>query len=139
MTESGFDSRHKIVFFDGVCHLCNGFVDFAIQNETHPKRLKFAPLQGETAKQILSTQDRESLSTVIFYDQGKILRASDAVLEILKMMKFPWSLLGQAGKIAPLNFRDFLYQIVAKNRYQWFGEKDSCRIPLPHERDQLWP
>ena len=139
MEKSQIDPRLKIVFFDGICHLCNGFVDFAIQNGTPGNLLVFAPLQGTTAQKYLSVEEQKALSSVLFFSDGKIHRRSDAILMSLKYLKFPWPLLARLGRLVPAPIRDALYEWVAKNRYKWFGQADSCRIPKPEEKNQLWP
>lgn len=139
MVKSENPKPHKIVFFDGICHLCNGFVDFSIQNETTQNQLAFAPLQGETAAKLLSTEDRANLNTVVFYDEGEVYRESTAVLRIFQNLKSPWRALGTLGFAVPKMIRDWIYRAVARNRYRWFGERDTCRLPLPHEKSQLLP
>ncbi|MGZ5280187.1 MAG: thiol-disulfide oxidoreductase DCC family protein [Pseudobdellovibrionaceae bacterium] len=139
MLKSQIDPHHKIVFFDGICHLCNGFVNFAIQNGTSKTLLVFAPLQGTTAEQLLSPEDRKALSSVIFLNDGKTFRHSEAVLEIMKFLKFPWPLLAVIFQIIPSDFRNVIYNWVARNRYRWFGQRESCRLPEPQEKSQLWP
>jgi len=129
----------RIVFFDGICHLCNGFVDFAIQNETPQNRLAFAPLQGETAQEILLPMDRENFASVILYDKGQVYKESTAALRILRMLKGPWKFLGLVGLLVPRFLRDGIYRSIAKNRYRWFGVREFCRLPLPHEKNQLLP
>jgi predicted DCC family thiol-disulfide oxidoreductase YuxK len=139
VTENNLKASQSILFFDGVCHLCNGFVDFVIQNETSNSDLIFAPLQGETAAKYLELSDRQDLNSVVLWSQGKALRQSDAVLEILRHLRFPWKLIGILGPLVPARFRNWCYQKVAQHRYQLFGTREFCRIPLPHERDKLWP
>lgn len=139
MEQSQIDPHLKIVFFDGVCHLCNGFVDFAIQNGTASNPLKFAPLQGTTAAQYLSDEEQKALSSVLLWKEGQILRHSEAVLQILKYLKFPWPLIAGIARWVPKPVRDRIYHWISRNRYAWFGQKDSCRLPLPHETKQLWP
>ena len=139
MDERQIDPRLKIVFFDGVCHLCNGFVDFLIQNETAQTKLSYAPLQGTTAQQYLPETDQKNLATVIFLSDGKLFKKSEAVLRILREMKLPFSLFGSLGFLVPRFLRDLIYDFVARHRYQWFGERESCRLPQPHEKGQLLP
>ncbi|MBO9667605.1 MAG: DUF393 domain-containing protein [Bdellovibrio sp.] len=127
----------NVVFFDGVCHLCNGFVDAVItQDKTH--KFLFAPLQGSTAEELLSANDRESLDTVIYYEAGKTYYRSAAILKILSGLGGVYSL-SKVGWLIPGSLRDFLYRIIAKNRYQWFGEREFCRIPTAEERSYLLP
>lgn len=126
-----------IIFFDGVCHLCNGFVDFVISKDQAHQFL-FAPLQGSTAEKHLSEKDRKSLESVILFSAEKTYHKSLAVILILGRLGFPFNLL-LVFRIIPAFLRDFIYSYIAKNRYSWFGEKDSCRLPLPHEREYLLP
>lgn len=135
--EKNLNPHLKIVFFDGVCHLCNSFVDTLIQKDTH-HILYFAPLQGETAQKMLSTLDRESLDTIIFYDNGRILRRSDAVLGILRSAGYSKVLI-RISKVFPLHLRDFFYRVIAKYRYKIFGKSEFCRLPLEAEKKFLLP
>lgn len=139
MVESKKLDFERIVFFDGICHLCNGFVDFALQNGTAQNPLAFAPLQGETAQRILSTEDRENFASVIFYENGHLYKESTAVFKILSQLRGIWGVLGVLGGYFPAFLRNGVYRWVAKNRYNWFGVRDSCRIPLAHEKNQLLP
>lgn len=127
----------KIVFFDGVCHLCNGFVDAIIsRDKTH--RLLFAPLQGSTAAELLNKEDRIDLDTVVYFEAGKNYYRSSAVLKILIQLGGAYKLLSIAW-IIPAPIRDFFYKKIAKNRYAWFGEREFCRLPTPAEKDFLLP
>lgn len=125
-----------IVFFDGLCHLCNGFVDFVLSRDTK-RRLVFAPLQGETAKKVLTEHDRASLSTVVVRDGDRVFRESAAILRVFKKLGGGWAAAGFFLGIVPGFLRDVVYRAVARNRYEWFGERDVCRLPQPHERDRL--
>ncbi|QLY26985.1 thiol-disulfide oxidoreductase DCC family protein [Bdellovibrio sp. KM01] len=127
----------NVVFFDGVCHLCNGFVDAVITRDPQ-HRFLFAPLQGSTAEALLPAQDRENLDTVIYYESGKIYHRSAAVLKILSGLGGVYGL-SRLGWIFPGFIRDNLYKLVAKNRYSWFGKRDFCRLPTPNERTYLLP
>lgn len=130
-------SMRKVVFFDGVCHLCNGFVDAVISKDKKHTYL-FAPLQGTTAKDLLSEKDRTDLDTVVYFEAGKLYYRSSAILKIMTGLGGVYKLLAVAW-ILPTPLRDFLYKIVAKNRYSWFGERDFCRLPTPDERSYLLP
>ncbi|QDK45289.1 thiol-disulfide oxidoreductase [Bdellovibrio sp. ZAP7] len=127
----------NVVFFDGVCHLCNGFVDAVITRDPQ-HRFLFAPLQGSTAEALLPAQDRENLDTVIYYESGKIYHRSAAVLKILSGLGGVYGL-SRLGWVLPGFIRDSLYKLVAKNRYSWFGKRDFCRLPTPNERTYLLP
>jgi predicted DCC family thiol-disulfide oxidoreductase YuxK len=125
----------NVIFFDGICHLCNGFVDAVISRDKSRIYL-FAPLQGETAARLLPAQDRENLDTVIYYEKGKTYYRSDAILKILSGLGGVYNLIKLAWVI-PSPLRNALYKLIAKNRYSWFGQRDFCRLPLPEERAYL--
>jgi predicted DCC family thiol-disulfide oxidoreductase YuxK len=134
-SQNGFPQR--IVFFDGVCHLCNGFVDAVILRDPN-HNFAFAPLQGSTAESLLSEKDRKNLDSVVYYENGKIYRESTAVLKILSSLSGP-AVLSKVFFIIPTFLRDFIYRLIAKRRYHWFGEREFCRLPQAHERKYLLP
>lgn len=125
----------NVVFFDGVCHLCNGFVDAVISRDKDHKLL-FAPLQGTTATDLLPASDRVTLDTVIYYEAGRIYHRSSAILKILTNLGGPYKLLA-LGWILPEFLRNLAYNWVAKNRYAWFGQREFCRLPTKEERTYL--
>jgi predicted DCC family thiol-disulfide oxidoreductase YuxK len=123
---------NRIVFFDGVCGLCNKTVDFLIQWDKE-KNLRYAPLQGYTAKRLLSTMYIEDLDSVVYYRNGQYLVRSTAVLRLLLDVGGWWKLLS-IFLILPAFVRDFVYYFIARRRYRWFGKRDACRMPSPEER-----
>ncbi len=129
--------NRNIVFFDGVCHLCNGFVDMVISKDPQHHYL-FAPLQGETAKSLLPSQDLKQLDTVIYFEAGQIYYRSAAIVKVVSGLGGVYKLFALM-MIIPTPVRDFLYRKIAKNRYKWFGERDFCRLPTPDERAYLLP
>lgn len=133
----GTPREQTIVFFDGVCHLCNGFVDFAISRDRQ-RNLRFAPLQGSTARQMLSESQRLDLRTVVVLRGERIFIESAAVIEVLSAMGGPWRVFATVARLCPRFLRDPLYRFVARHRLKWFGERDFCRRPLPEEKEVLW-
>jgi len=129
------DPNIKVVFFDGVCGLCNGFVRFLIRRDKQGF-LKFAPLQGKTAAEYLHIKSEYPGDTVVFYTGGKIYTESDAVLEIVSCLGFPWSGL-RIFMYLPVKFRNMIYRLIAGNRYKWFGKYDSCRLPTKEEAERF--
>lgn len=127
----------NIVFFDGYCHLCNGFVDFLIQRD-RSKKLFFAPLQGSTAKKFLTPLDVKNLSTVIFKTSSKTSKQSDAIIYIIATLGGIYTLV-YILKVIPKVLRDLIYQFIANHRLLWFGERSFCRFPTPEESSQLLP
>ena len=129
----------KIVFFDGVCNLCNGFVDYVIRNDKK-KQLFFCSLQSSTALDILAEfneKPKGDLSTIYFYDQGAIYKRSSAILRINRYLGFPNWLLSYILLIVPPFIQNFFYDWIARNRYRILGKKDTCRLPSPDEAKQF--
>ncbi len=128
-------SDRGIVFFDGICGICNGFVDFAM-SEDQMDQLTFAPLQGSTAQEKIPGLDASELDSIYYYKNGQLSKESDAVLQILSDMGGIWKL-GVVLRIFPRGLRDWVYGVIAKNRYRWFGKKEACRIPTVKERGKI--
>ncbi|MBT6235256.1 MAG: DUF393 domain-containing protein [Bacteroidetes bacterium] len=127
---------NNVVLFDGVCSLCNASIDFIIRHEKGDK-LTFASLQSDVGKAILEKSGVEVIpDSILLYNDGKLLVESTAVLCIARFLKRPYSWLNFLS-IVPMNIRDTVYRLVARNRYKWFGKRDTCRIPTPQERDKL--
>jgi len=119
----------KIVFFDGICVLCNRAVDFLL-NKDRRKRLKFASLQSDYAK-IFLKQFHNQLAeqdTIIFYDEGRIFIKSTAILKIAGCLGLPYSAFAMLI-IIPSQWRDYIYDIISRNRARWFGKREKCRVP----------
>lgn len=125
------NSEH-IVFFDGVCGLCNSTVDFIIRRDKN-KKLRFAPLQGITASEMLDEAQYKDLDSIVYLRKGRLSRKSTAVLLVLFDLGGAWKLISILF-IFPRFLRDGFYAIVAKYRYKWFGKKESCRLPSAEER-----
>ena len=127
--------NHPILFFDGVCGLCNHFIDFTIQRDSTGK-FRFATLQGETAKQELPSEYVNDLSTVVLKDGMEIYTRSEAALRVLSNLPGVWKL-SKLLFVLPRSLRDWAYDLVASSRYKVFGKSDSCRIPSPEERSKF--
>jgi predicted DCC family thiol-disulfide oxidoreductase YuxK len=123
---------NAVILFDGVCNLCNGFVQFVIQHRKDDY-FSFAALQSEYAYQKLSSLQAgsmEQLSSVILIEGDKVYTESTAALRILKKMNGLYPVL-YGFMIVPAFIRNAVYKWIAKNRYKWFGKSDSCMIPTP--------
>ncbi len=127
-----------LVLFDGVCGLCNWFVSFILKRDRAGVFL-FSPLQGETAARLLSEEERANLSTVVLMHRGRAFRHSAAVVRIFWALGGFWSLIGTLLWIVPRPVRDWGYRFVARNRYRWFGKKETCRLPTAEEIARLLP
>lgn len=122
----------KIILFDGVCNFCDGAINFIIK---HDKKdiFRFAPLQSELGKKLTSERgiDPEALESMMLIEPGvAYYQKSTAALEISKDLSGGYSLL-KHFLFLPEGFRDGAYNIIAKNRYKWFGKKESGMIPTP--------
>jgi predicted DCC family thiol-disulfide oxidoreductase YuxK len=126
-----------VLLFDGVCNLCNRWVNFVIDRDPEG-RIMFAPLQSDPAKQLLEEHrlDPGAMDTVVLIDDGRAFDRSEAVLRIAAYLKGPVRLL-RIGRILPKKLRDALYNLVAHRRYHWFGKRDECRIPEPGLKDRF--
>lgn len=125
-----------ILFFDGVCGLCNGVVDFSIRHDRRGTLL-FAPLQGRTASAVLPESDTERLDTVVLIEGDRVSRRSSAVVRLLTNLGGMWKPAAWLLWMIPKPIRDLGYRCVAKLRYRLFGMKESCRLPTPEERTRF--
>lgn len=131
-------NNQNIVFFDGYCVLCNGFVDFLIRKDKN-NNLRFASLQGTTAKKKLKPDHISKLDSIVFLTkQGQVFFKSQAVLHILNSLGGIWTVF-KILNIIPGFLSDFVYDIIANNRYSWFGKRDVCRIPNREEKEKILP
>ena len=127
-------SEIAIVYFDGVCNLCNASVDFIIKRDKR-RVFRFASLQSVSGLTLLkengfSTSDYDSF---ILVWQGVVFQKSSAALKVAQLLGFPYVFSGVFW-IIPVFIRDYVYSIIARNRYRWFGKKETCRLPTVEER-----
>jgi len=122
-------SGKSIILFDGVCNLCNSSVNFILKHDKK-KRFIFTSLQSDVAKEILLQFPTKylNLDSIILIENGKVYEKSTAALKILKHLYNGYQLL-YAFIIIPKFIRDWVYIIIAQNRYKWFGKKEECMLP----------
>lgn len=123
-----------IVLYDGVCGLCDRSVQLILRNDRRG-RFRFAALQSEIGRALLEKfgLSPEALDSVVLVEGGRAWRKSRAALRIARRMDAPWPLLWPL-MIIPRPVADFLYGLVARNRYRIFGKLDACMIPPPEVR-----
>jgi predicted DCC family thiol-disulfide oxidoreductase YuxK len=131
----GADS--PVILFDGVCGLCNRWVDFVIAHD-RGGIFRFAPLQSDSGKQMLRQAGLpdDDLDSVVLVDRGGAWTRSTAALRIFRQLddvRWLASLLGWV----PRPVRDFGYRLIARSRYRLFGRHSSCRVPSPRERERF--
>ena len=127
-----------LIYFDGLCNLCDGFVRFVIARDRRA-RFRFAPLQGDTAAARLGGRfGGNELQTVVLEEARRFRVRSDAALAILTGLGGLWRLAG-ALRIIPRRVRDAIYDQVARKRFAWYGRRDTCRVPTPEEAQRFLP
>ena len=120
----------SIILFDGYCNLCNSTVDFIIREDKN-KIFQLFPFQSDEGQEIVKQYNLsdESLLTVILVENGKVYKRSTAILNIVAKFGFYWGLFSFTMKFFPVFIRDYVYNIISKNRSKWFGRSETCNIP----------
>jgi len=125
----------QIVLFDGVCNFCNSSVQFIINRD--PKGLfHFASQQSEIGVQLMTEHGLTGHESIVYIEDGKAYMKSAAALRIAKHLSGLWPTTAIFFAV-PRPIRDMAYDVVAKNRYRWFGKRDSCMIPPPSIRKRF--
>ena len=135
-------SSNPIVLYDGVCGLCNRAVQFLLKRDRHD-RLRFASLQSDFAAELLNRHglDHKDLDTVyVVLNHGQadetLLAKSDAILFFARAIGGVWNI-ARLGKIIPRPIRNWLYDFIARHRYQVFGKYESCLLPDPRQQHKF--
>lgn len=124
----------SLVLFDGVCNLCNGLVHFVIARDSGG-RFQFGALQSASARRVLDLHDAPAPlpDAIVLVDEGRLFTRSTAVLRIARRLRFPW-LLAYAFIAVPRPLRDWIYDLIARHRYRWFGTRARCPVPTAELR-----
>ncbi|HWP90847.1 MAG TPA: thiol-disulfide oxidoreductase DCC family protein [Thermodesulfobacteriota bacterium] len=129
--------EQPIILFDGVCNFCSGIVLFTIRRD--PEGIfKYAPLQSEAGQGLLRHfgLPTDDFNSFILVEGNKCYQKSTAILRIARRIEGLWPLL-YLFVLFPRPVRDFIYDIVVKNRYKWFGKREECLIPTPEIRSRF--
>lgn len=118
-----------MLLFDGVCTLCNGFVRFVIERDP-AGRFQFAPLQSDAARRLLGAAPQPLPDSLVLVEDGRLFTRSTAALRVARGLRFAWPLAYLLVAV-PRPMRDWVYDVVARNRYRWFGRRDVCMVPTP--------
>jgi predicted DCC family thiol-disulfide oxidoreductase YuxK len=127
----------NIILFDGICNFCNFWVDFIIKRDKD-KIFKFASLQSDAGKRIAEKYliNKQDIESIILTKGEDYFIKSEAALEIVNELNSAWKIF-YIFKVIPLPLRDFIYDLIAKNRYAIFGKKESCRVPATEEMSRF--
>ncbi len=127
----------SILLFDGVCNLCNGFVQFVLLRDRQGK-FRFASLQSDFGQSQMKNfgLDPEKLDTVILIEDNQVFTHSDVALKVVRKLPGLWPFL-YIFVIIPKFIRDRIYNWVASNRYRWFGKRESCMLPRPEWKNRF--
>ena len=125
----------SVLLFDGVCTLCIGSVRFIIERDS-AGTFQFAPLQSTTARRLLHGAAQPLPDSFVLVENGRLFTRSTAALHVARGLGWPWSL-AYVGIIVPRPLRDWVYDLVARNRYRWFGKSDVCMVPTADIRSRF--
>lgn len=130
------EGKH-IVLFDGVCNLCNGAVLFIIKRDKKD-RFRFAALESDLGKELLARHniDPSKIDSIVLISGDSAFAKAGAALRIAKYLTGLWPLL-YSLVIIPKFIADAVYDFIARNRYKWFGKKESCMIPTPELKSKF--
>ena len=123
--------NQPIILFDGVCNFCNNAVNFTLKRNKRAN-IKFAPMQSAAGQKLLLQYDLPAadMKSFIFIENGIVYKQSTGALKVCRHLKGLWPLC-YGFIIVPKFIRDGIYNWIAKNRYKWFGIRQSCMIPTP--------
>jgi len=127
-------SENSIILFDGVCNVCNGSVQFVIKRDKK-NNFRFASLQSQEGQKLLARYNlpASDFNSFVLIENERVYIKSEGALKVAKKLSGLWPLL-YGFIIVPKFLRDGVYNLIARNRYKWFGKKDSCMIPTPEIR-----
>ena len=129
--------KQSIILFDGVCNLCNSSVQFILKRD-NKKRFLFSSLQSDAALKLLLQLNvkNSKLDSIVLIEGNKFYDKSTSALRIAKELSLFWNLF-YVFIIIPKPIRDAIYDFIAKNRYKWFGKKDSCMFSMHGYKDRF--
>jgi predicted DCC family thiol-disulfide oxidoreductase YuxK len=119
----------RAIIFDGYCHVCSGWVRFLSRHRIDPP-FELIPMQSAAGRALLADHgiDPDDPSTFLVLDQGHEFTQSDATLHVIAALGSLWRIV-HVARVIPRRWRDALYQLLARNRYRWFGRRSTCHLP----------
>lgn len=136
-SKEGRDNTEMVILFDGVCNLCNGFVQFVIKRDRR-NVFQFASLQSVYGTGLLNHYrfNSKTYETILLYNGKDLDTRSDAVINIVRELGGAWKMVAVL-KIIPRFFRNWVYDLVSVNRYKVFGKRDTCMVPTPELKSKF--
>lgn len=127
---------YPVIYFDGVCHLCNSSVQWIIRQDKK-NLFKFCPLQSKQGAEVLLLHlSSEELSSIVLHHKNEYFTEAAAVLKIASLLGGIWSF-SKIFNLLPVSLLNRGYRFLAKNRYRWFGQKAHCMIPSPSIKEKF--
>lgn len=127
---------HPVILFDGVCNFCDASVQFILKRDPN-EIFHFASLQSDAGQELLGKYKvPDDVDSMILIENEKVYYKSSAALRISRHLQGVWKLF-YAFIILPAPIRNAMYDLIAKNRYKWFGQKESCMLPPPNVRKRF--
>lgn len=126
-----------LILFDGVCNLCNTWVQWVLKRDKHAQ-FRFAALQSDTGRQLLMqySLNPDNIDTVVLIDNNRAYTHSDVALRVASRIGGIWSATA-IFYIFPRSFRNIVYNWIARNRYRWFGRQSECWLPRPEWKERF--
>jgi predicted DCC family thiol-disulfide oxidoreductase YuxK len=127
---SMIDPGARVIVFDGICHVCSGWIRFLGRHRIDPP-FRLLPMQSAEGKALLVQFgiDPEDPATFLVLDRGRQLTESDATIHVISTLGGLWQM-AQLARVVPRRWRDAAYRLLARNRYRWFGRRGTCYLPL---------
>ena len=131
------NNEKPIILFDGVCNFCNAMVNFIISQDKKNIFL-FAALQSDAGQKLLDEHkiDWKASDSFVVIQNDKTYLKSDAALKLYSKLPWYWKW-SQTFWIVPKFIRDWVYNVIARNRYRWFGKKEQCMIPTKEMKEKF--
>ena len=128
---------HPVMVFDGVCNLCHSWVKFALKRDPEA-HLRFLAIQSPAGRDFLARNHLPEQVYESFYlvEDGAILQKSHGFLRMVRYLRAPWPWLSMF-RFLPAWLLDPLYDLIARNRYRWFGRRELCLVAVPQAADRF--
>lgn len=131
------NKKNPVILFDGICNLCSSSVKFILRHDKREQFL-FSSLQSDASKKLLLQYNvkKITMDSIVLIEEGKVYHKSAAITRICQKLDWPWRAFS-AAKYLPTILMDKVYDMVAKSRYKWFGQKDTCLLMIPKYKNRF--